>query len=213
MSPDMEREAAREMNMAEEFAREVAGQDQQSAPIGEAPSPAYRDEENEAVDETWSIKDLPTADWALSRLGALEREMAENQAIATAAVERILLRTDKLNATARRGAEFFRRVLATYAEQHRPELLGSGKKKSRALLHGSLGWRSRAEKLEVVDGEVVLAWAQMQPVETGVLRIKEELDRKALAALFKKTGELPPGTELEPASEDFYIKTEVSHGS
>jgi len=165
-------------------------------------------EDGIAVPETWTIQDLATADWALSRIADLEREIAENESLAETAIARIKLRTELLNERASKGLAFFRSRIEGYAQANREHLI-PGKKKTRSLLHGSISWRSTPERLKVVDASATLTWAQTQPIEAGLIRIKEELDKPALNALFKSTGEMPPGTELEPAKEELQIKAEL----
>lgn len=176
------------------------------------PDVLYEDAEDPAVGPTWEVKTLDHADWALSRLGALERERRENEEVAALAKARIDVKLEALNARIERGIRFFASRLEAYATFAKADLLGGGKKKSRALLHGSLGWRKVPEKLAVKDREALLNWARSQPVESGLLRIKEEPALDELKKHFKTTGEVPPGTEVEPEKEEFIAKAEVSNG-
>lgn len=169
----------------------------------------YQDPENqETWTPDWRISDLATADWALSRVGDLQREIDENEALAEAARDRITLKTQILNERVHRGVEFFKRHLEAFAQSHRELLLGGGKKKSRSMLHGSLGFRKAGGGLEVQDREALLDWARLQPIESGVLRITEEPNLVEIKREFKRMGELPPGTDLAPETEEVVIKAE-----
>lgn len=179
-----------------------------SAP--ETPEAEYQDEEMPEARPGWHIPDLGALDWALSRVADLEREQAENLELERAAIERIRLRTLRLNESAARGVAFFGGRIREYAELHRAELLGGGKKKSRKLLHGTVGWRSKGGGLSVTDAEALLAWARAQPVEAEVLRIKEDPALKAIKALFEATGEVPDGCDVEPETEEFNLKAEAA---
>jgi phage host-nuclease inhibitor protein Gam len=167
----------------------------------------YQDDSDPNVRDGWSINSLSSADWALSRVSDLEAELAENNAVAEEAIARIQSRADKLNERVQKGITFFRSALAAYAYAHRDELLKGGKKKSRALLHGSLGWKKAGGDLKVQDREALLAWARTQPVEKAFLRIKEEPAVDEVKRHFKASGEIPPGCDVEPEREDFVVKT------
>lgn len=173
-----------------------------------APHQAYNDDQDPAVDERWSIKDLPSADWALSRIADFEREAAENKAVAEANIARTKLRLELLNARLEHGAAFFRGKLREFAETNRAELLGGGRKKSRSLEHGSIGWRKSKSGLEVKDAEALLAWARAQPVELDLVRTTEAPALVAIKERFEGTGEVPDGCEVKPETEELFIKAE-----
>jgi phage host-nuclease inhibitor protein Gam len=142
----------------------------------------------------------------LRRLAELQRTVDENNEVLKASIERLKERTKRLNAQAERGVGFFSGALREYAEANRAELLGGGKKKSRGLPSGDIGWKAVPEKVTVLDEAVAIAWARSQPVESELLRIKEEVNKPALAAHFKETGEVPPGCDVSPAREEFVVK-------
>jgi phage host-nuclease inhibitor protein Gam len=168
----------------------------------------YVDEQDPAVGGAWSISDLGSADWALARLSECEAEAAEIDRQADAAIERIRKRADALKEKAARGEAFFRAKLLLFAETHRDVLL-TGKKKSRELVHGRIGWRKKGERLVVQDREALLSWLAAQPVESGLYRVKIEPEMRALSERLKGCGEVPPGCEVEPETETVEIKTEA----
>lgn len=172
-----------------------------------SPPESYIDDEEPAVSNVWTIQSLEDADWALKRIGDLEQEVAENQKVFDKALLRLKLRQAQLSKRANSGIAFFTFKLQAYAEAHRAELI-KGKKKSRALLHGSLGWRKTGGGLEVTDKEALLVWARAQPVESELLRITEAPAIANLQKHFKETGEVPPGTEPKPEVDVFTLKTE-----
>jgi phage host-nuclease inhibitor protein Gam len=172
--------------------------------------------QEESISQDWRIQDLSTADWALSRVADLERELEENEEVAKAAIARIEARKQLLNEKVERGLRFFRSHLAAFAQEHRSALLGGGKKKSRSLLHGTLGWKKSGGRLEVRDRAALLEWARLQPVELGFLRITEAPALDEIQRQFKLTGEVPPGTDVQPEVEEVVIKaamTGESNGS
>lgn len=171
----------------------------------QAAAEGYQDEQDALVREGWRIEDMAAADWALRRLAELQRTVAENEAVLKASIERLKERTKRLNAQHERGIAFFEGKLREFAEPRKAELL-TGKKKSRSLPSGDIGWRSVAEKLAVVDEAAAIEWARTQPVESELLRIKEEVNKAALAAHYRESGEVPPGCDVSPAREEFHVK-------
>lgn len=169
----------------------------------------YYDEQDPTVaSSTWRVENLGSADWALGRLKELEREIAQNEAIAAEAVRRLEARVQVLNDRAMRGVRFFRAKLLEYLLTHRAELLGTGKKKSRDLPHGRLGFRKAGGGLEVVDKEALLAWAQAQPVELELVRITEAPAIAAIKAHCEATQKVPPGMVLQPDVDEPYAHTD-----
>ena len=166
----------------------------------------YVDEHDEQARPGWLIEGVDSLDWALSRLAALKREIDENEAVAEAAIARLRARTAKLNERAARGVAFFESRIREYAENHRKDLLGGGKKKSRALPHGVIAWRKSGGGFRVGDRAALLEWAQKQPVELDFVRLKEEPAWDVIKAHCEKTGECPPGVDTEPESETLKIE-------
>lgn len=169
-------------------------------------SEEYVDSEESDVRVGWRPQSLDAADWCLKRLGELNAEIAENQSIVAGHVSKLKLRLDALNSTAVRGVAFFESRLREFAEANKEELLKGGKKKSRALPHGTLGWKKTSGGLEVKELESYLEWARNQPMELEVLRIKEEPAMAGLQKLFKETGELPPGCEMKEEKDEVVVK-------
>src|SRR5690349_5271651 len=111
----------------------------------------YQDETDPTVRDGWSIQNLGGLQWALERMGDLATEVAELDVLKLQAIARIEARTVKLTARARSGVAWFESRIREYMAAHREELLRGGKKKSRDLPSGRVGWRSRGGKLKVVD--------------------------------------------------------------
>lgn len=166
----------------------------------------YEDAENPEVRGAWQIETLQSADWALARMAECEAEAAEIDRQAKAAIERVKARAEELKAKSARGAGFFRFKLLAYAERHRTAILGTGKKKSRAFLHGKIGWRAKPERLEIEDAGALEKWLVAQPVESGLYRTKIEPEMVELQRLFKENGEIPPGMKVHIEPESIEIK-------
>lgn len=147
-----------------------------------------------------TIEDVEKAlEWA----GEAEREIAEVQARLDAHLaavrQRALTMTDQPN---RRLNGLTARVEA-WAEAHRSEVV-RGKSKTRQLLTGSISFRATPEKVVIKDEAAFLAWAQAERLDLVVAKVVP--DKKALNAYFAKSGEIPPGCDVEPASESITVK-------
>ena len=168
----------------------------------------YQDDQDPEVRESWSVTDLGSADWALSRVAECEAESEEIEAQRVAAVAAIEARAETLKNRSARGAAFFRMKLAIWAEKN-PDMIRQGKKKSRAFLHGSIGTRKKGGKLVVVDRDALVAWIREQPPEKGLFRIKVEPEMAEIQKLYALGGEVPPGTDVDPEREELEIKPQL----
>ncbi|MFA5135570.1 MAG: host-nuclease inhibitor Gam family protein [Patescibacteria group bacterium] len=68
---------------------------------------------------------------------------------------------------------------------------------------GRIGFRKGKESLEVTNEEIALAYCEKHGLP---IRVKKELDKKALAAHHKATGEIPDGIEYKEGEDNFYYE-------
>ncbi len=160
------------------------------------------------IDDGLVIRDIGMLAWAVERLGEAQAEIAENEALKVQAIARIEARVAKLNETVRAAAARLEDHVRAYMTMHRDELV-RGKKKSRSFPSGTVGWRMKPARLVVVDEAALLAWAKSQPVEEDLVRVKYEVNKKALDVAFASTGEVPPGCNVQSEEETPYVKPEV----
>jgi len=165
----------------------------------------YEDDTEPTVKGMWCVQNLGDADWAMLRLAECEEEIAEIERQAEAARALIAHRAEVLKERAGRGAAFFRYKLSEWADAHQGEIL-HGKRRSRDLLHGRIAWRSKGERLVVTDKAALAEWLATQPVEAGLYRMKIEPEMKRLQEDYQRLGFVPPGTDVEPASESLHIE-------
>jgi len=80
----------------------------------------------------------------------------------------------------------------------------NGRRKSIPLPAGTVGFRHLNTTLVIIDEGAVLDWArQHQP---KAIQTKEYLSKTVINEHFAALGELPPGTQVEPEREKFYIR-------
>ena len=166
----------------------------------------YQDEERPDVRLGWRIGGENEADWAFERIQYLESHIGAIEEQERAAIARIQQRAAQLKEASQRGVLFFSSALMEYGEREKRALLGGGKKKSRAFLHGVIGWRKRGGKLAWIDEKVTLEWAKSRPVEQGLFRVEYRLEKKAIQDATRAENIIPPGTELEPETDEVYVK-------
>ena len=178
----------------------------ESAPTGPVLVPEYQDDERPEVKRGWRIGSEEEADWALVRMSEHEAQIASIDRQLAATVERETRRAEMRKGSAPHGVAFFESALMEYGEREKRALLGGGKKKSRAFLHGVIGWRKKGGKLTWIDEAATLAWAKSRPVEQGLYRVKYELEKKMIQDVTRAENIIPPGCELEPETDEVYAK-------
>lgn len=170
-------------------------------------------EQDAETPEGWRVQSVADLDFALLRIRELEAEVADAEAIRDTRIAEIQARTERLTKRARWLAGFFRSHITAYAQEHREELLGHGRKKSREFIHGSVAWRRKGGGLAVTDREALLAWARAQPVEAELVRAKEEPALDAIKRHYAATGEVPGGMDLDPERDEIVVKAVPRGGS
>jgi hypothetical protein len=158
--------------------------------------------------EAFTVDDDSKADWAMRKLAHLRRKQAENQALAEAEIKRVTEWLQTVNRSLDNDAAYFEAVLTPYALLQRSE-----GRKSVSLPHGTIKTTGGRPKIEIEDEEKFLAWAKES--ETSVIRIKTEIDKKALNALIRDDnqvistqGEIVPAVRVIPAETSVSFVTE-----
>lgn len=178
-----------------------------AAQAGPTLVPEYMDDERPEVTIGWRIGSDSEADWALQKMGELEAHVAAIDLQLAATIERETRRAEGRKGSAGRGVAFFEAVIKEYGEREKRRILGTGKRKSHAYLHGTIGWRKKGGKLTWTDEAVALEWAKGRPVEQGLFRVTFALEKAAIQKLAKEEKIIPPGTELEPTIDEVYVQT------
>jgi len=103
---------------------------------------------------------------------------------------------------ARREEEFFQRRFGPSLEDWLAENLGG--RKTLRLPDGALGYRKKRMTLQIEDKDRVLEWCRDNLPEA--VRVKEDVLKTPLNEHLKETGEVPPGCDLDPGGEEFYVR-------
>lgn len=161
------------------------------------------------LQQGWRIENLAALEWALERLAGAQVEVAETEALEDQAVARVHAQTQLATASARHSVEYFTQQILAYVTAHRGELLRDDRKKSRSFPGGTVGFRVKHKggALAVQDEAACLAWAQAQPAVLGLVTQKPVLVKTALNKYFADMGEVPPGCDFVPETDEPYVKS------
>ena len=80
----------------------------------------------------------------------------------------------------------------------------NGRRKSLNLPAGSVGFRHINMGLVVIDDAAVIEWARSN--QPKAIQTKEYLSKTAINEHFAASGEVPPGVQVEPEREKFYVR-------
>lgn len=81
------------------------------------------------------------------------------------------------------------------------EGLEYGKKKSRVVGNGTVGFRTMPERVTVADGAALLAWATAHAPALIKTETKQSVPQAAVKDHLTSTGELPDGCDLVPSAQ------------
>ena len=158
------------------------------------------DSPEQEVQEGFAVRDLQSADWCLAKALSAQKRINEIEAYAEAAIAEARKRIEREVSGYRRTVE----RMATFLEPWVRERLAGEKRKSLRLLSGRVGLRKSPDRLEVTDAELAIAYLKSFG-GADAIRVKEEVDKRALMADVKAGAPLPEGCELVPGSERFYL--------
>jgi hypothetical protein len=97
-------------------------------------------------------------------------------------------------------------TLETWVKANLPVDIKTGKQaRSVDLTYMTAKLRKIAENLAIEDEVAVLNWAKEHAEECYKVKVDEVIDKKALNAHWKKTGEVPPGCEVTPEHDSFSL--------
>lgn len=139
-----------------------------------------------------------TASQLLGALRSRAAELARHSEAERAEIARI---QQRYAAPKEKAAQRMREI-----EQHLAivaEGLEYGRKKTRVVGHGSVGFRAVPERVAVADAVALLAWATAHAPELIKVETKQSVPQTAVKTHLMSTGELPDGCEIIPGSEKF----------
>lgn len=88
-----------------------------------------------------------------------------------------------------------------YLQEYAAATLAGQKSRSLKLAYGDIGFRRTPERVEVSDEEMFISWA----LKNDPNALKMTPSKTGIKTGIKVTGEIPPGVEIFPGEDRFYI--------
>ena len=152
----------------------------------------------------WNVKNESDAEFAFRCVNESQAEIDNIDAQLTALIVAATERADAIKAKAQSRVSFFTAALATYAEQHKGELL-IGKKRSRDFIGGTFSWRKKGGGPVVTDKAALVSWLT-EHGDPSLMRVRVEPDLVAIKASIEATGVIPTGMDIEPERDELQVK-------
>jgi hypothetical protein len=159
--------------------------------------------------ERFKVVDDSAATWTMRKLAALRKREAELDAIAAQETERIRQWRAAQAATLEPDIAYFEGLLIEYAKNERDQ----NGRKSIVLPHGKIASRAGSERVDVVDADAFIKWAQAN--SPLLVRVRAEPDKTAIkanllnqgadGAIDKTTGEIVPGVAFIKSDTTYSI--------
>lgn len=147
-------------------------------------------------------------DRRLVAIAMIDAEIEHNEAVARARIQEIETWLASENRPLDRKREFLEQQVLAAAR-----IYPYGKKKSRRLPSGGeIGSHRSAERVTLVDEAAALEFAKGHPGLAHDVKVKESIGTKALNDYYRSTGEVPPGCDLVPAEDRYFVKPPKRQG-
>jgi len=104
----------------------------------------------------------------------------------------------------RKGLDFVYGPVARHVASDLIQRAG-GKAKSVKTPYGTVGFRAQPAKLDVTDDAALMTYAKSLGL-TSWVKVAETVAKGEVSEYFKNTGDIPPGCEVTPAQDRFYVK-------
>lgn len=139
-------------------------------------------------------------DARLSALAAIEREIAHHQEVRDRRVAMLDSWLADVTGPLRRRAEYLRAIL-----EHEAMVRYQEGRKTISLPSGKIGGRASGETLKIEDHEAALEFARQTDGLREQIKVTERIGVTPLKDYLHRTGEIPPGCEIVPASVRYYV--------
>lgn len=138
-------------------------------------------------------------DRRLEALAAIEREIKHHQEVRDRRVEMLDRWLGDVTGPLKRRAEYLRQIL-----EHEAMIRYQEGRKTITLPSGKIGGRARGETVRIEDHEAALEFARQTDGLREQIRVTERITVTPLKEYMQRTGEIPPGCEVVPASVRYY---------
>lgn len=155
--------------------------------------------------EPWRVKGMSDRIFGMDVLAKAALEKARDKSIYDAAKARLDAWLTSREEAIDSGVAYVKAEMERDATTHRAELV-KGRTKTIDLPNGTISWRKSGGRLVVTDKEALAQWCVEEGPDKALYRVKTEPEMVKVQALFKATGVIPPGCDVEPEVESITIK-------
>jgi len=170
----------------------------------------FLDEQEETEKESFAVTDDNKANWALRKIGQLNDQIDDNNALAQSEIDKIEQWNKEVNVSSSNSIDYFQSLLAQYAADKKAE---DPKFKSLKLPNGNFGFRKRQPKWNYDNEKVVQALEKAEM--NDLIRVKKEPAKADIKKAFAvndgqvinpQTGEVIEGITIEEQADSFTLK-------
>jgi|SRR5690625_1217331 len=169
----------------------------------------FLDEQEQVQDNSFVVDDENKANWALRKIKQMNDQIADNNALAQAEIDKIERWQNEVNEQAQSSIDYFQSLLAEYAIKKREE---DPKFKSLKLPNGRIGFRKSQDKW-VYDNDKLIESLEKAELK-DFIRVKKEPSKKDIKKAFEvvdgkvvnpDTGEVIEGITVENQADKFNV--------
>lgn len=146
-------------------------------------------------------------DYLLQRIQEEGQHVARVAAFTARRIQMIEEHAERETETHRKRIEWLESRVRLHVPSSGEQMEKHFGKKSMSLPHGTVGYRSCAESIAILDAQKALTFAKQQGLSVTV---KESVNKGPLHDFIRETGEIPDpdvcGFKLEPGAEHFSIR-------
>src|SRR5690625_439582 len=170
----------------------------------------FLDENEGTSDDGFRVENDQAANWALRKIGQLNDQIDDNNALAQSEIDKIEQWNKEVNSTINNSIDYFQSLLAQYAADKKAE---DPKFKSLKLPNGNFGFRKRQPKWNYDNEKVVQALEKAEM--NDLIRVKKEPAKADIKKAFAvndgqvinpQTGEVIEGITIEEQADSFTLK-------
>lgn len=173
----------------------------------------YLDEQEQVEKEAFTITDDRAANWALRKIGQMQKQIEDNNALAVAEIDKIEAWNKQENQKSKDGIDYFQGLLSYYALSKRE---ADPKFKSLKLPNGKIAFRKQQPKWSLDEEKVIQSLKDANASDLikvtekpKLADIKKAFQVKDGKAIDMETGEVVEGITIEDQPDTFGVKTDA----
>jgi phage host-nuclease inhibitor protein Gam len=168
------------------------------------------DEEGDALTarQPFEVDSIDAATWCIAKARRAEMAMNARKEYVARKFNELQRWLEKENRQDAATVERMAQLLRPWTIKE----IADGSKRSVNLPGGMVGFRHQPARLTVTNEKELIEHCEKTEDLSDVIKYRPSVSMTVLNQRFKEDGEILPGTEVVPARDDFYIKTEGVQG-